>query len=713
MSKQIVSSVIIFLVVLTSCASPATKKFNFGNNHQNSSKNASTLLQMDSLLVLFKLEKGVIKIENILKKQYKNAMKIYLDEKYTTNLRVLKKYLPDKIATSPTPLYDGIELTENHGYSIVHSGKGSIFREKVISVGGAITDIILLPLSIPLAILDKETRERGIMENSTESKINQTEVNRFGQYLNSLLVEEILEAQKNREKLKTFIERYPEANLTANKFVTKKMLNFARGAYTTTPKNDPKALANFISDFSYDWYSDECYKPLSSWANIRKRPDASSKRVTKIRKKDQICSLNERSGWLKVETHNHYEGWIKKSVLRKIKRPFEDRNIQELKVILKNARNLKSKVEKAQKIAIKKGKIRNFRKQKTANSLYAAFKLSNNHDDIEKSLLYITNLDQLNKLIKKNTELQNDPLVMDKYAFLYRNKNTFDDYVRAFQLSRSYDDIDKAAKILNIATSKQFFDKDLLDVFIDRYVISTYRIYSFLDMLDKINNVDKNHFHKKLIASQYFGGSLSIDNFFASRAYKRVLHLYIPSVSVSGEGNKIFLYLKYPGKKIYFSFMGNCKYSRTNSSEGYGILTLFGAGATHINYYTVKSCNIFEKDSNTIKKFARKLTGRSSLRIPSWEVSKFSHKGPLTTSSSNSSTTNPVDYIKQQDWKAPRGSDQAYTVGCKNGSYGTATETDVGSHMGSYCASGGRNNVAKCKPKNMWSLQKAAKIVCD
>jgi hypothetical protein len=93
---------------------------------------------------------------------------------------------------------------------------------------------------------------------------------------------------------------------------------------------------------------------------------------------------------------------------------------------------------------------------------------------------------------------------------------------------------------------------------------------------------------------------------------------------------------------------------------------------------------------------------------PSKVKTSFNNNRPVQSQSAPATIT----FFKIQDWKASKGGDQPYTVSCSDGSYGVASETNVGSTNGSFCASGGKNSIARCKPKNMWSLSLAAQSIC-
>lgn len=82
--------------------------------------------------------------------------------------------------------------------------------------------------------------------------------------------------------------------------------------------------------------------------------------------------------------------------------------------------------------------------------------------------------------------------------------------------------------------------------------------------------------------------------------------------------------------------------------------------------------------------------------------SKSSHHGRAT-----------VTFFKEQDYKAPVGGTQFYSVGCSDGTGGVVSLSDVGKNYGSICGSNTQKGFNQCKPRDNWSLSLAAQALCE
>lgn len=72
-----------------------------------------------------------------------------------------------------------------------------------------------------------------------------------------------------------------------------------------------------------------------------------------------------------------------------------------------------------------------------------------------------------------------------------------------------------------------------------------------------------------------------------------------------------------------------------------------------------------------------------------------------------------VTFFQEQDYKAPFGGTQFYSVGCSDGTGGVVSLTEVGKNYGSICGSNTQKGFNQCKPKNSWSLSLSAQALCE
>ncbi len=72
-----------------------------------------------------------------------------------------------------------------------------------------------------------------------------------------------------------------------------------------------------------------------------------------------------------------------------------------------------------------------------------------------------------------------------------------------------------------------------------------------------------------------------------------------------------------------------------------------------------------------------------------------------------------VTFFQEQDYKAPVGGTQFYSVGCSDGTGGVVSLTEVGKNYGSICGSNTQKGFNQCKPKNSWSLSLSAQTLCE
>lgn len=90
---------------------------------------------------------------------------------------------------------------------------------------------------------------------------------------------------------------------------------------------------------------------------------------------------------------------------------------------------------------------------------------------------------------------------------------------------------------------------------------------------------------------------------------------------------------------------------------------------------------------------------------------------PKQSKSSKNNSSNyqrvSVTFFQEQDYKAPVGGTQFYSVGCSDGTSGVVSLSEVGKNYGSICGSNTQRGFNQCKPKNNWSLSLSAQALCE
>jgi len=149
--------------------------------------------------------------------------------------------------------------------------------------------------------------------------------------------------------------------------------------------------------------------------------------------------------------------------------------------------------------------------------------------------------------------------------------------------------------------------------------------------------------------SKNFGNNLTINNFFNSNEYNKILNVFKPNVILSGKDDKLSLTLEYPNRNINFSFPADCKYSHTDSRQVNVnfIESMFSSATGTIEFYKIENCTPYKNDLEQISKFEEKILGKSTIHSTQWEVSKYSHSENIyqKNNSTASNTGGSRNYI--------------------------------------------------------------------
>lgn len=98
---------------------------------------------------------------------------------------------------------------------------------------------------------------------------------------------------------------------------------------------------------------------------------------------------------------------------------------------------------------------------------------------------------------------------------------------------------------------------------------------------------------------------------------------------------------------------------------------------------------------------------------PKKEQERFSKQSNSSQNNSSNYQRATVTFFQEQDYKAPVGGTQFYSVGCSDGTGGVVSLSEVGKSYGSICGSNTQKGFNQCKPKNSWSLSLSAQALCE
>lgn len=98
---------------------------------------------------------------------------------------------------------------------------------------------------------------------------------------------------------------------------------------------------------------------------------------------------------------------------------------------------------------------------------------------------------------------------------------------------------------------------------------------------------------------------------------------------------------------------------------------------------------------------------------PKKDQERFSKQSNSSQNNSSNYQRATVTFFQEQDYKAPVGGTQFYSVGCSDGTGGVVSLTEVGKNYGSICGSNTQKGFNQCKPKNSWSLSLSAQALCE
>lgn len=98
---------------------------------------------------------------------------------------------------------------------------------------------------------------------------------------------------------------------------------------------------------------------------------------------------------------------------------------------------------------------------------------------------------------------------------------------------------------------------------------------------------------------------------------------------------------------------------------------------------------------------------------PKKEQERFSKQSNSSQNNSSNYRRATVTFFQEQDYKAPVGGTQFYSVGCSDGTGGVVSLSEVGKSYGSICGSNTQKGFNQCKPKNSWSLSLSAQALCE
>ena len=178
-------------------------------------------------------------------------------------------------------------------------------------------------------------------------------------------------------------------------------------------------------------------------------------KVATIKKENLIASYRKEG-----TTQSLYNAYLLSNQDKDIVSMLETiKSIEELFLFIKDKENLNTH----QLVKIKK--IFFYREFDTFDGYIKAYKLSDNSNDIKNFLKNIKSISQLDTLLGNEKDIQTHNLVLNKYAKMYREYNTFKGYLKAFSYTHEQQDIESAYKLAKTIEDKKEIEITLIKHF--------------------------------------------------------------------------------------------------------------------------------------------------------------------------------------------------------------------------------------------------------
>jgi hypothetical protein len=132
-----------------------------------------------------------------------------------------------------------------------------------------------------------------------------------------------------------------------------------------------------------------------------------------------------------------------------------------------------------------------------------------------------------------------------------------------------------------------------------------------------------------------FGVDITMDNFFNSNEYHKILKHYKPNLKTKGHEDTFKYYVTYPSKEFVFVFSSQCNYSKSISRKGNDTFMLIFWWEVR-RHYDLYNCNANQEDIEKIKKFEKKLVGYSNNYDNDWVKEVFTYSEKISSDDTNS-----------------------------------------------------------------------------
>jgi len=193
------------------------------------------------------------------------------------------------------------------------------------------------------------------------------------------------------------------------------------------------------------------YKIRTNTLNIRSNPTTKSKVLGKYYKADKVYISKVENGWGYSQ-----KGWVFMKYLTKHQINKYDKKIRKVRKqvfniyrenILKQTsiKKVKKYYQQHEKDSrVEKHLLSLYRGKSTLESYYEAYSLSKNIDDLKCFLARVKTVEKLDQY-----RLPSNALVSNRYATLYRSKNTSAGFLKAFKYSKKKNDIKESYRLAN------------------------------------------------------------------------------------------------------------------------------------------------------------------------------------------------------------------------------------------------------------------------
>ncbi|WP_291318080.1 hypothetical protein [Desulfuromonas sp.] len=309
---------IVSACLFSGCAAPVSEQIDLDLKSSTRSENVVKVLGQRELSVLIDIENGKIAVQDVKGDVSTEELK----ELYEKNASTLARVGVDK--ADSTTLKECITISSLGKFSTCYgynTPKGSLFSETTPNAGGIFANTVTSPLLAALLILEPVETYNMIRAGVTDKKINSDQVDRVGQHVNNLLLEELTLAVKDIDSIEKFVQKYPAAGLASSPFILKSLSGFADDDFDRLDKNSIAELKAFIEKYS-EVFSSPCLTPTISKLNVRKGPGTKHGVAFTLGEKDTICNvLQTKGGWVQfsgAEKNRKYSGkyWVSRQYLK-------------------------------------------------------------------------------------------------------------------------------------------------------------------------------------------------------------------------------------------------------------------------------------------------------------------------------------------------------------------------------------------------------------